>query len=815
MAQVSNWRKYDKYDKEEWRQEGNRYQTLNGEWLLLYEHPVAGWLGGVKESELDPLQQDFTRWLREQLFEVLSKQLSRREKLETAAQFLLDFLRQSPPPHDWVRLPADSRPCLNRSTVAYHSLLVSGFACAMVRAWLETGKTIPELLRFQLPHGQPEQPLNVEELIHFTRIGALCHDFGKHPPQRHHERGKQRVQELFTGLVDETVAFCLSEIAFRHHTGGFYRERDESPIGPLEELIAHADTLASAADRPRMDTEQSEPIPSVTRFLREELKDEQALSLISADTDRVKSYVFETAKLPEVRGASAILTELNEREIASLLWEEFQLPPECLLYAAGGSALIVAPSKLAPSIADSIQQLYLRQTGTATISVVHRPTLPQEWVQGVEASGGNFGNLVKWIGYDLRRAKESRAFYPVFDAPPYARRCDSCEVRPAEQSETEPDGRRVFLCCVCHNKRGLGRDQKSAYLRRFEQWLDNEGADTPYGKKLAQTGTVHFARDLNEIGAGAEGKAKGYVGVIYTDGNDIGSQIERRQTPAEYRTLSEELLRVTREATFKALAQRSLLKHIKCSDGQERWIHPFEIVAIGGDDVFLIVPGDVALEIAVSLCENFQSEFNNKLTMSAGVLIMREHLPIYYARNIVEALLKSAKKAGRKARASPDEAPPAFIDFQVITGDSSLSEDLEEYRQQVYGALSLFKANHRLIQRPYRLADLRTLLDAARWVHEKGFPASQLYQLRQAVVEHVPAWAKNWYHYQLARAKDSTQEGNFVNFHRQLFATEPFADTESPWRCLGGGERSTPVIDLVEIFDYVRPKGGEDGETGH
>ncbi|MCS6861050.1 MAG: HD domain-containing protein [Abditibacteriales bacterium] len=756
-----------------------RYATSDGEWLFLYEHPVAGCLGGVPESALDALREEFAAWLRQELFESLRAQLSRREKLEESARLLFDILRRSPPPHDWLRLPADSRPQRNRSTVAYHSLLVSGFACAMVRAWLEAGKPISELLRFQLPHGQPEQPLDAEELIHFTRVGALCHDFGKHPPQRHNQRGREQVQALFHELMDEVTVFCLSEIAYRHHTGRFYRLRDESPLGPLEELIAHADSLASAADRPISD---ADPVASVARFLREELGDERALSLISADTDRVKGYVFETAKLPEVRGASAMLTELNEREVAALLWERFRLPPECLLYAAGGSALIVAPTQLAPCIADRIQRLYLCRTGAATISVVHRPTSPQEWVQGVEASGGNFGNLVKWLGYDLRRAKESRAFYPVFDAPPYSKRCDSCEVRPAERSEPEPDGREVFLCRVCRDKRKFGRQEKTAYLRRFEEeFLHQRSAERP-------------AQDLNEIGSRAQGKARGYVGIIYTDGNDIGSRLEQSQTPAEFRTLSEELRRVTREATFKALAQWALPK-------EEEPFYPFEIVAIGGDDVFLIVPGDVALDIALDLCANFQSKFNGKLTMSAGVLIMREHLPIYYAHSIVEALLKSAKKAGRKAR-QDGEPIPAHIDFQVITGDSSLSEDVEAYRQQVYSLPSVFTGNHRLVQRPYRLEDLRQLLCTARWVREKDFPASQLYQLRQAVVEHVPAWARNWYRYQLAR-DETERENGWRRFHRSLFGTEWSQDTDAPWRRCAG-EWVTPVIDLVEIFDYVR-----------
>jgi len=139
-----------------------------------------------------------------------------------------------------------SRPQRNCSTIAYHSLLVSGFACAMVRAWLEAGKLGNELLRFQALYGQPEQPLDSAELIHLTRTGILCHNFGKQPSIYHNRRGKEQVQEL------------------------------------LEKLTAHASTLALGADCPASDSDPAKLVESVTSFLRDELGDERALSLISA-----------------------------------------------------------------------------------------------------------------------------------------------------------------------------------------------------------------------------------------------------------------------------------------------------------------------------------------------------------------------------------------------------------------------------------------------------------------------------------------------------------------------------------------------------
>jgi hypothetical protein len=793
----------------------NRYQTPEGEWLFLYEHPVTTRLGGVRLSKLDPLRQDFAFWLRERLFDALKEPAARRVKLQNAAERLYRILCQSPAPHPWLSLPADSRPQRNRSTLAYHSLLVSAFACAMARAWELQGQSIAELLRFQPPVGEEEIPVELAELMNFIRVGSLCHDFGKHPPQRHNERGKAQVQELFFGILEDMVAFDLGEVAHRHHTARSYRERGESPIGILEELIAHADTLASATDRPIL-SQDPDPVRAVTNFFRDYLGGEKALSLISADTDRVKSYVFETSRLPEVRGASAQLTTLNEREIKAQLWNDFQLPAECLLYAAGGSALIVAPTKIAAQIAEGIQQLYLSGTRVATISVVHRPTGPREWVKGVEASGNDFGALVKQMGYHLRRAKESRAFHPSLYAPPHSRRCDSCEMRPAVTTEPDTDGREAFLCTVCTGKRKYGRGQKSLYLQQFEEFLGRtDGKATDYGghwRKVGKGSQVGAARDLDEIGEAAQGKAKGYVGVIYTDGNDIGHRIEESRTPAEYRTLSEELRRATTLATFRALAQQSLLKKVNRTDLETQWVHAFEIVAIGGDDVFLIVAADVALEIACTLCGEFEHEFNGKMTMSAGVLIMPAHLPMYYAREIVETLLKNAKRAGRRDRGTLDISP-AYIDFQILTGDTSLSTDLEDFRRQVYVGRSSLEDWQRLTERPHTLTRLSHLLDVVRWAKQEGFPPSQLYQLRQAVVEHIPLWSQNWYRYQLARDEQNQRNG-WRAFHKQLFGTCLPAVAEAPWRPIEAeqdtpiSEHATPIIDLVEVFDFVRYEGG-------
>lgn len=811
--------------------EYEQYRTLdNQNWLFLAQHPVTGKLVGISEGELDPLREDFVRFLRAEFQAIVEVACNRKERVEGLAGQLYALLRTSPPGHDWLRLPSDSRPGRDRCTLAYHALLVSAFACALVRELLARGRSVSDLLRFQVPVGEAEQPLDEAELIHLTRLASLCHDFGKQPPQRHNVRGAEQVGDLFRDLLDPRWVDALADVARRHHTGSRYAERGEAPLGLWETLIAHADTLASGADRPDPDSGGFDPLRQAREWLQAQFGTEEALSLISADTDRVKGYVFESARLPEVRGASAQLTMLNEEEMARFLWECFTLPPECLLYNAGGGALIIAPTSLAGEIAEALQQLYLEETGVATLTVVHHPFRLEEWQYGVgglanlvvDEDRRTFGGLVTWLGYRLRRAKESRPVVPFYPALPQVRRCDSCETRPAARTRTDPDGDLLFVCEVCYNKREVGLGQKSSYIRDFERFLNDGATNTPYGQWLQEHGRPQeygrgapFAQTLSEIADGAVGKAAGYVGVIYTDGNGIGQVLEKCQTPADYRTLSAELSEATRQATFEALADWPPSHPVKRETGNKEWLHPLEIITIGGDDVFLIVPGDVALDIAISLCEKFGQRFTGedgrpRLTMSAGVLIMPAHYPMYFARDVAEALLKNAKKAGRKAGQDP---PPAMLDFQVITGDTSLGKEIKPYRDAVYTSAASPPLELSLHERPYDLDEARRLLQTAKWA-KGSFPASQLYQLRRALVDHGVEWARNWYRYQLARSKEGSLSADWHKLHGLLFGTDPFADQDAPWRHTGN-RWSTPVVDLVEIFDYVRPSSGDGKEATH
>src|SRR5262249_9130746 len=129
--------------------------------------------------------------------------------------------------------------------------------------------------------------------------------------------------------------------------------------------------------------------PARTAFAAHPLGRSHALpgvGLIAADAVRIQGYVFESPRLPEIRGASGLLDRLNRVHLPALFGAEFEdeddnaraeavrawfaaradgarlAAPECVLYAGGGNLLAVAPTSLAPALRAAIEALYSAET---------------------------------------------------------------------------------------------------------------------------------------------------------------------------------------------------------------------------------------------------------------------------------------------------------------------------------------------------------------------------------------------------------------------------------------------------------------------
>jgi CRISPR/Cas system-associated protein Cas10 (large subunit of type III CRISPR-Cas system) len=78
---------------------------------------------------------------------------------------------------------------------------------------------------------------------------------------------------------------------------------------------------------------------------------------------------------------------------------------------------------------------------------------------------------------------------------------------------------------------------------------------------------------------------------------------------------------------------------------------PFEIIAIGGDDVTVIVPAPYGWLLAVKLLQKFEEHtqiqrlhqgMGTKLTIAAGLVIADVKYPVSFMQRLAEGLLKDS-----------------------------------------------------------------------------------------------------------------------------------------------------------------------------
>jgi len=395
-----------------------------------------------------------------------------------------------------------------------------------------------------------------------------------------------------------------------------------------------------------------------------------SVALVYGGATRIKRYVFESPRLPEIRGASGLLDRVNRVDLRALFGERFDAPaeaaagarirdwfaarsggarleaPECVLYAGGGNLLALAPATLAEALAAAIEAWYAVETLVAQSVATSRvcdllelqygrePTRYwwQEYV-AVQADeslrgllslapgpdepdrrrpppGKGFGELTTDLVLRAARRRDERADYPDWETPPYARRCDSCDRRAAATAVSLPGGEVQHVCWPCRHKRQVGRQLQRGGGEGLPAWTDR------------------FLEYLRREGAGsayaARRPAEGWAAVgSPADLDDIAAADPRGLLGLIYADgdgIGEQLEQIETAAAYRAFSEQlaratedavyaALARHLRPVRRDGRWQHPFEVLNVGGDDVLLLVPGSVALALAASIGRGFEERF--------------------------------------------------------------------------------------------------------------------------------------------------------------------------------------------------------------
>lgn len=592
------------------------------------------------------------------------------------------------------------------------------------------------------------------------------------------------------------------------------------------------------------------------------------IGLVYGGATKIKQYVFEAAKLPDIRGASALLDRINLVDLPAFFhcethddypqcqraedyckkvkseWldKDINFPglsqaliPELIIYSTGGNILAFCPAAYVDDLANAIEKRYTEETLTANSCAVG------EKFKLLEIKFGLLPNVINddtfWMEkcvnswkYELVKAyfedseisskekafeqrktfnelagklaslfnqrrngndianRPSRRYPAMFETHPYIVRDEGDRRSAVIQAEELPN--KPWFSEASARKRLVGQIAKrensstewykksgftwqsednsiESWVNKFEDFL----YETPhkyYGKVRSENihpSRVKEALSVREIGDASQ--PKGFVAYIYADGNNMGGYIQRKiKTPEDYQNFSRDIFKAIEESVYAALTEHlephKLNPNLQAErkSTKEVWIHPFEILTIGGDDVMLIVPADKALAIAKTIGEEFEKILltkpinykedeiynpqsvhryhgekqvvsNNqcKLSMSTGVLITAEDTPIYYAQKLTEQLLKSAKKRAKELK-KDNKYYGGTVDFLVMKSVTMISSNISEFRTNGLTKTVNQKQKLKLYAAPYTLHEIGGLLATAKALKDADFPKSQLYQIR-------------------------------------------------------------------------------------
>jgi len=655
---------------------------------------------------------------------------------------------------------------------------------------------------------------------------------------------------------------------------------------------------------------------------------ESKIGLVYGGATKIKQYVFEAAKLPDIRGASALLDRINLVDIPAFFGEpqksvsvsqwlkesfptlEAALVKELLVYYKGGNILAFCPAAFVDDLADAIEKRYSYETLTANSCAVGETfrllelrlgLLPDNiqdtfWFEKYRQANSESDRVKKELvkacfGYPKNDSEEvdifqnrksfnelttrlailfnqrrsgnnfpnrpSRRYPPMFETHPYLRR-DESDRRSAIARISDLVGNPSLSESLVRKRIAGQIAKREVFQEKLPAWFTNLGLDwqptgikikswvaefedylnQPENRQLASDYYTIYphpeeARSLREIGNACQG----FVAYIYADGNNMGGYIQQIQTPQEYKKFSEDIFQATEQSVYKALAQHlkpHLLNNLTDPDNKKRngcWIHPFEILAIGGDDVMLIVPADRALAIAKTIGEEFENILLQiggyrldksspiyaghryspqkatpsqcKLSMSSGVLIAAEDTPIYYAENLTNQLLKSAKSSAKKLKDAGYCG--GTIDFLVMKSVTTISSNIESFRDE---GLTLDRgAKLKLYAAPYTLHEIGGLIESVKALKKAEFPKSQLYQIRSFLERGKQTTILN-YRYFRTRLKQGKAELK-AEFEEAWCKPKDKENTGNlaPWMFdLKDKVYETIWREIVDIYDFIEPE---------
>ncbi len=530
--------------------------------------------------------------------------------------------------------------------------------------------------------------------------------------------------------------------------------------------------------------------------------------LVVTDTPSIKQFVFGTDALAEVRGASALLDRLNRVETEGILRKSLPAGSLTVVYANGGTGQFVinADRDAVERAIAALAHAYREATGDdarVVWGLAHWPT------------SRSYSEVSNDAHLQMRTWRETVSANRCSPLHPLMHECSSASHLPSRTDRYRWGDEDPALLS---DSAAFKRDESRASGRKglWLGWMAQleQGGHWPHENrwpKLRPKDGTEFEKAHNGPRQGAR---NGYVGLVYADGNAMGRLVQELDTDDTCKAFSEIVDGSIRDACYLAL-EKVCAPEITAVRGGKFGPLPADILLLGGDDLLVLLPADLALDFVLIATEQFErltSEriaalpaadsakkfFDTKkverMTISCGVAFSSARYPFYLLLDLAEELLKEAKKAGSCDNRVGKHYAPAYIDFHLVVGPAGA--DVAAVRETDY--LVGVKDNRQRTLRPYSADQLVRLKDGARLVQGARTPRSKLQELWEAALNPHSPRAEASCRELFSRLREGPGRGERRALWHALRGLG--MEDDFPW-CPHGKTLATALADLVEAVD--------------
>jgi hypothetical protein len=510
--------------------------------------------------------------------------------------------------------------------------------------------------------------------------------------------------------------------------------------------------------------------------------EEKKSFLVVMGVPSIKKYVFGTDRLVEIRGASALLDDLNTEATDLFLRGQLGENDVNCVFAGGGSAqfIVVAAEKDLDKCLHALRGYYHKKSKGELQLVCGK----------AELLNGNYRTALDKALLESGTERQENPFIPCSSIHTgFIRECDSCSEMASRILSHE--GEQRLLCNSCYEKTDYTKVAKSRLWQNLSDYFSTRGFSTAR------------PRNFEEIGE-QNSTAKGYTALIYADGNAMGKMIDRINSWEHFKLFSETVERSIRDACHEALCEVFFSAESKMPKKL-----PAEILLLGGDDLVVYLTAESALSFAIRVAEKFNEKTKKRfadsnhsffrdllkeqgMSLSLGIAFGRSHTPISILMNQAEELLNNAKRAGSENQNPENFFPSTYIDYHFSSYYNQLSvEDSRANHLQLKGIKPIL-----LYRKPYSLEDAKMLLQFARNFVDTQIPKTRLHGLGKA-----PSLGKVNGTLECIKIYARTRKGK-----QRLTIWEALAHfgciRNMPWNEENELVDSTMIVDLIELTGF-------------